>query len=429
MFFLNPTYLWAFLGLTVPIAIHLWSKKEGKTIKIGSVQLLKKADTKQSRSIKLNEFWLLVLRLFLISILVLIISNLHIRKKVDTAAITYIVESSLLQNKEFKSILDTITTEAPMRLLQNGFPEIDLEINHQLDPEIPNYWQLSKEMESLPSDSIIVFTSAYQSGFKGLRPETTKSIEWIPISIDETSKQLLEVNQLNDQLELLVLNASAQNVSFDKDLLQSNSTKIKLNTSKDSIYYLDKWTAINTKKTNQVLLFYDAAFLSEVKYFEAGFKVVSKYLNHKIDLVKTNDIDQIDAIEYDIVIWLSKKPMLDTNGNVVVFKSNPFATHLIEKSTIEGTYHLTQLLDAENVENNYLPEELIQLLGLNPAIAKKINQYDTRVLAKEAFVPTYSNTDIHIPNNNNSLDITKWLWALFILLLASERILSYYRSQ
>ena len=176
MFFLNPTYLWAFLGLTVPIAIHLWSKKEGKTIKIGSVQLLKKADTKQSRSIKLNEFWLLVLRLFLISILVLIISNLHIRKKVDTVAITYIVESSLLQNKEFKSILDTITTEAPMRLLQNGFPEIDLETNHQLDPEIPNYWQLSKEMESLPSDSIIVFTSAYQSGFKGLRPEITKSI-------------------------------------------------------------------------------------------------------------------------------------------------------------------------------------------------------------------------------------------------------------
>ncbi len=101
MFFLNPTYLWAFLGLTVPIAIHLWSKKEGKTIKIGSIQLLNKADTKQSRSIQLNEFWLLVLRLFLISVLVLILSNLHIRKKVDNAPITYIVESSLLQNKEF----------------------------------------------------------------------------------------------------------------------------------------------------------------------------------------------------------------------------------------------------------------------------------------------------------------------------------------
>jgi hypothetical protein len=316
-----------------------------------------------------------------------------------------------------------------MRLLQNGFPEIDLDANHKLDPSVPNYWQLAKEMESLSSDSIIVFTNAYQSGFKGPRPEITQPIEWIPISVDKTSKRLLEVNQLNDQLELLVLNASAQNVSFDKDLLQSNSTKIKLNTAKDSIYYLDKWTAINTKKTNEVLLFYDADFLSEAKYFEAGFMVVSKYLNHRINPIKTNEIDQIDAIEFDIVIWLSKKPMLDTNGNVVVFKSNPFAAHLIEESEIKGTYHLTQLLNAENVENAHLPEELIQLLGVNPILAKKINQNDFRVLTKEAFVPTYSNTDIDTPNNNNSLDITKWLWALFILLLASERILSYYRSQ
>ena len=90
---------------------------------------------------------------------------------------------------------------------------------------------------------------------------------------------------------------------------------------------------------------------------------------------------------------------------------------------------ISTFLDAENVENAHLPEQLIQLLDLNLALAKKINQYDTRVLPKEAFVPTYSTPDLDTPNNNNSLDITKWLWALFILLLASERILSYYRSQ
>ena len=40
MSFAHPLYLWTLLGLLVPIAIHLWSKKEAKTIKIGSVQLL-----------------------------------------------------------------------------------------------------------------------------------------------------------------------------------------------------------------------------------------------------------------------------------------------------------------------------------------------------------------------------------------------------
>ncbi len=428
MFFLNPTYLWAFLGLTVPLAIHLWSKKKGKTIKIGSVQLLKKADTKQSRSIQLNEFWLLVLRLFLISVLVLILSNLHIRKKVDNADFTYIVESSLLQNKQFRTILDTISTDAPMRLLQNGFPEIDLEANYTVVPAIPNYWQLAKEMESLPSDSIIVFTSAYQSGFKGLRPEITKPIEWIPIARDKTSKHLLQVNRFNEQLELLVMNASDQQISFNKNLLKSNNPKIKLNTSKDSIYYLEKWTAINTKKASEVLLFYDANFLTEAKYFEASFKVVSKYLNHKINLVKTNDLKSIDTKAFDIVIWLNKKPIRNTNGKIVMFEANPFATHLIEESLVKGTYHLTKFLDAENVENNHLPEQLIQLLDLNPTLEKKINQYDTRVLAKEAFVPVSSNTIID-PSHTNSLEMTKWLWFLFILLLISERIVSSYRTQ
>ena len=59
MTFLNPTYLWGLLGLAVPLAIHLWSKMEGKTIKIGSIQLLTEANPKQASSIHLNELFLL----------------------------------------------------------------------------------------------------------------------------------------------------------------------------------------------------------------------------------------------------------------------------------------------------------------------------------------------------------------------------------
>jgi len=428
MFFLNPICLWALLGLAVPLAIHLWSKKEGKTIKIGSVQLLKKADAKQSSSVKLNEFWLLLLRLFLISVLILIISNVRFRKKIDNVAITYIVESSLLQNKEFKSILDTISTKSSIRLLQDGFPEYDLETDQEFASTIPNYWQLAREMQSLPSDSIIVFTNAYQSGFKSLRPEISGHIEWIPISIDKTSKHLLEANQLNEDLELLMMNVSDHQVSFDKELVKSNNIKINLNTSKDSVFYLENWTAINDMKTSQVLLFYDTGFLSESIYIEAGFKVISDYLNHKIDLVTTNKINNIEDKEFDIVIWLSEKPIIDANGNVLLFEANQFSNHLIEENSIQGIYHLTRFLDTENIETDHLPEQLIQLLDLNPGIDEKINRHDRLVLSKEAMVPTLSN-DKRGKHNKESLDITKWLWALFVLLLTSERIVSYYRQQ
>ncbi|GAB5553866.1 MAG: hypothetical protein Sapg2KO_34570 [Saprospiraceae bacterium] len=428
MFFLNPTYLWALLGLIVPIAIHLWSKKEGQTIKIGSIQLLDKADTTQSRSIKLNEFWLLVMRLLIISVLVLILSNLHLKKNLKNAPITYVVESSLLQNKEFRTILGTTAKHVPIRLLQKGFPEISIDANPALNPKVPNYWQLAKEMQSLPSDSLVVFTKAYQTGFKGIRPLIYKPIEWVTINEDKNNQHLLDAHQFEEQVELLLMNSSNQQVSFDKEILPANHPKIKWNTSKDSIYYLKQWAAVKPQKTHQVLLFYDADYLAEINYLEAGFNVVSEYLKQEIKLVKTNELEQIDDQAFDIVIWLSKKPVLDTDGKVVRFRSDPSAAELIEESLTQDTYYLTRPLNVENIETDHLPEQLIQLLDLNQGIEQKIKQYDTRILANEAFIPGNSKPKLG-PANNYSLDMTNWLWTLFILLLVSERILSYYRSQ
>ena len=122
MFFLNPTYLWALLGLAVPIAIHLWSKKEGKTIKIGSIQLLSEADSKQNSSIKLNELWLLLIRLILVALVILIMAEPQIKCNTINTKLTYIIEPALFENKSISKFLDTISTEASFRLLQKNFP-------------------------------------------------------------------------------------------------------------------------------------------------------------------------------------------------------------------------------------------------------------------------------------------------------------------
>ena len=176
------------------------------------------------------------------------------------------------------------------------------------------------------------------------------------------------------------------------------------------------------------MLFYDDDLFAESNYFEAGFEVVCKYLNYKIDLVKTNQTKQIGEKEFDIVVWFSKKPVLKTNGKVVLFKSNQFANQLIEKSSIQGVYHLTELLNIENIEKDHLPEQLIQLLDLNPTIKNKINKYDRRVMDKKSMIPSDSKNKL-VRSSHQNLDMTKWLWALFVLLLISERIVSYHKQQ
>ncbi|HSJ11124.1 MAG TPA: BatA domain-containing protein, partial [Gillisia sp.] len=118
MIFLNPAYLWALLGLAVPVAIHLWSRKEGRTIKIGSIELLREKDPKRSSSISPNEFWLLLLRKLAITLLVFILAEPRLTAKTENSPITYLVEPALLSQEDISAILDTLDPEA-VRLLQS----------------------------------------------------------------------------------------------------------------------------------------------------------------------------------------------------------------------------------------------------------------------------------------------------------------------
>ncbi len=428
MFFANPTYLWAFLGLTIPIAIHLWSKREGKTIKVGSVQLLKKADTKQSSSIKLNEFWLLLLRLSLLSILVLIISGMHIKKKVSNSKITYIVEASLLENQAFAGILDSIATNSPIRLLAPDFPEVDLEESYNYATSVPNYWQLAAKMQTIPTDSIIVFSQGYLAGFKGIRPEIAEHIEWIPIATDSTAQVLLNANKINEQLELILLNSSSSQLALNKEVLPLSSPKLNVNPTKDSVFYNEQQVVINSEKTREILLYYSDSLMAQANYIEAGLNAVATYLNRDINLVKTINLDTVKDIDYDLIVWFSDILAPSTKGKLLLYKPNAFSNKLIQESNLKNTYHLTQNLNSEVVAADRLPEQLIALFDLNPGIQEKIAKNDLRILDKAAMVPAYGNKKLK-SSSNNGINLASWLWGAFMLVLISERILASYRKQ
>src|SRR5690606_3513415 len=202
MVFLNPMYLWALTGLAVPLAIHLWSRKEGKTIKVGSIQFLKESDPKQASSVKLNEIWLLILRMLVITILVLIIARPVLKSEDSRTALTYLIDPSLLQKHEMTRVFDTIDKNAELRLLAEDFPEYSKgEIVY--DPVIPDYWKLSSEMENINSDSIVVFTPGYVAGFKGIRPQTNSNINWIRIIPDESVDTAIAALRKGDEVEII----------------------------------------------------------------------------------------------------------------------------------------------------------------------------------------------------------------------------------
>lgn len=73
--FLAPVWLAGLSSLVAPIALHLWSRRSGRAVRVGSIQLLSGAPPPMARRPRLYDPWLLMLRCALLTALVLALAR------------------------------------------------------------------------------------------------------------------------------------------------------------------------------------------------------------------------------------------------------------------------------------------------------------------------------------------------------------------
>lgn len=418
MFFLNPSFLWALLGLAVPVAIHLWSKKEGKTIKVGSLKFLQKSDSQKSSSIKLNEFWLLLLRMLLITILVFILAEPRLYYKSENSPITYLVEKSLLSSSKVRSLTDSLNNIAEVRFLETDFPEYQPEIVKDTLSESPNYWKLAREMETLRTDSVVVFTNAFVSGIKGKRPEISKNIHWINLNPGTAKTNPVGVVKRGDEIERISVISDAEGFKFQKEKQNLNTLEIESEFRNIPLVELDML---------QVQIYAEEEFQAESKYIKASFLALEKYLEHPIEILNFEE-ENFNSNSEEILIWLSEKPAPKTEGKVLVFRKDSLANSLIKQGNSQNEYYLTGDLNSENIVEEHFAEQLLEILNLYPEINEEAEKYDLRMMDFALLKPNFEEAS-ESPKNQDGRDISKYLWILLILLILSERALSRVRKQ
>lgn len=432
MVFLNPSFLWALLGLSIPVAIHLWSKKEGRTIRIGSIQLLRESDPKKTSNIKLNELWLLLLRMLLLTTLVFILAEPRFENDTENSRITYLVEPSLLQIDGVNSILDTLPDNVPVKLLQSGFPEFKISDIHPDDYFPPNYWQLATEMEDLPTDSIIVFTSAYFTGFKGKRPQVGKIINWVNLDPGETEREIVKASLNGEEVELTWIVSDHSSLKFEKNNISRNSDRIKFSAGNDSISVLaegkEKKIAINPVDSISVLIVASEDFEDEIKYLKSSYSAIANYLDQPVNVHVVNVENFFNSSYFNTVVWLSDSPAPEISGNMLAYTQDSLANSLIEPGRSVKEFHLTHRLNSENVVEEDLPERLLILLDLNIELEQKIPQYDQRVMDPQELQPIYT-AGVAGKTISETTNIAIYLWLFFLVLLLAERGLAFYRKQ
>ncbi|WP_431292206.1 BatA domain-containing protein [Pedobacter sp. P26] len=83
MHFLYSIGLFALAGIIVPLIIHLWNVKQGKILKIGSIALLGESSSASSKSFKINDWLLFVLRCLLLVLLAFVLAHPYLKKIVS----------------------------------------------------------------------------------------------------------------------------------------------------------------------------------------------------------------------------------------------------------------------------------------------------------------------------------------------------------
>ncbi|WP_421829184.1 BatA domain-containing protein [Larkinella sp.] len=75
MEFLQPLFLWGIGAVVIPVVIHFWHQKRGKTLAWAATRWLQEKNQQQQRGIKLDNILLLILRCLVVILLALLLSQ------------------------------------------------------------------------------------------------------------------------------------------------------------------------------------------------------------------------------------------------------------------------------------------------------------------------------------------------------------------
>ncbi len=225
---LEPIWLWAITGIAVPLLIHLWNIRQGKTLKIGSIAFLTESARSHSRSLKLSELLLLLLRCLLLIVLALVLSKPFYEKKVDMSKEKGWVLIGRQGVREaynkFRPTIDSLFKAGyTFHYFTKGFPEAKFENavkmkNASLKEDHIFYWTLLKELnQTVPAKlPVYLFTDNRLSRFKGSRPHVAVNLKWNTYTPDDTASVWIEKASegINDSIRVALGNNNANSIYY-----------------------------------------------------------------------------------------------------------------------------------------------------------------------------------------------------------------------
>lgn len=287
MAFQSPIMLLGLLGLLIPIAIHLWSRQKPRLIKMGTIKYVNTSEIKKARNIKLTQVPLLILRMAILIILVLLLSELSINSQEDNTKSALLFEKKMLEESLISDQISALESR-----VDESFTFESYGVENQ------DFYRVIQVLDSKGYDTIHVFTHGFYNNYQGIKPVVSANIKWnlipytqeyandVPLVYKLDSNSFLEIKSSSSHASV-----SIERVNFE--LLSTPNTYVyDLTGLKVAIY---RNGALYTDN-NELLL-------------RSGFKAIERWLNIDIDYIPLNS-PQSES-NFDILVFMDKASQLE----------------------------------------------------------------------------------------------------------------------
>jgi hypothetical protein len=452
MAILYPIGLLALAGLIIPVLIHLWSVKQGKVLKIGSIALLGENATASSKSIKLTDILLFILRCLLIILLAFVLAGPYLKtaagNKKNQGWIlidqTQISQAYQANRSTFDSLLNLGFELRDFNLGFNQFALKDSSAARASVDKLSYTTLLNQLNKQIPAGyTAYVFADRRLLNFDGAMPKPSFKLVWKELQATDTLK--------------------TWTTKFLAKQYEGKSTPSLTSYSSGGAQNLPTIRAVIYEPSG-----------NDAKYISAALHAITDFTKREIEIEAWNSVSAKNA---DVIFWLSENPITKTdlkkgaalfsyqkgkalavnstlllapNGqqNIALSKrilsdnlkgaaiwTDGFGDPLLVKGndTSVSHFHFYSRFNpqwTDLVWNEQFVKALVPLV-LAPSNDAQFgfedHDADQRILAKEqTFLPNDHPTSVL--NIQAKYQLSQWIWLIAFIVLVIERTLSLRRK-
>ena len=344
--FTNPSLL-PLLALLVPLAIHLWNRRPGREVAVGSLRWLAAGANRRLRNLRLEQLWLLLLRVALLAVLAAAVAGPAWRQPQPPGRGQVLVSPELAGQGVLTAVrprIDSLRRRGyALRWLSRGLPLVPAaawradslsQPRPATSSAVANdtffyeqrIWQAADTFAGQP---LYVLTSDRLAAMQGTHRPLPPGITWQTLPILTESSWLQDAAATGDSLHLLIGHSNERQTTFRKArVVQPQLNQLLAGSGLPALRYtLTKshqpqiQTLVAGTDSSQasagvpvhsaalrVWVYTSPGYAADVRYLRAALRAASIGLPVRFSLTVASTLpDTVYAPEW--LFWLSRTPV------------------------------------------------------------------------------------------------------------------------